>query len=118
MGKPECASLPSRIVREKRTVRAMIGLYCRARHGQRGGLCADCAELMHYTECRLDACPFGADKTLCARCPIHCYRPTMRVRIKEVMRYAGPRMLWRHPVLALRHCWDSRHGRHDLTKGS
>jgi hypothetical protein len=27
----------------------------------------------------------------------------MRARIQTVMRYAGPRMLWRHPVLALRH---------------
>ena len=31
----------------------------------------------------------------------------MRTRIKEVMRYAGPRMLFRHPVLALLHHWDS-----------
>jgi len=27
----------------------------------------------------------------------------MRARIKEVMRYAGPRMLYRHPILAGAH---------------
>jgi hypothetical protein len=34
----------------------------------------------------------------------------MRARIKEVMRYAGPRMLYRHPILALWHQWDDFHG--------
>jgi hypothetical protein len=116
MGKPEDSPLPARIIREKRTVRAMIGIYCRSRHGERRGLCAECSELMQYAECRLDACPFEAEKTACARCPIHCYRPTMRARIKEVMRYAGPRMLWRHPILAMWHWRDSRRGGRDLTK--
>ena len=88
----------SRIAREKRTIRAMIGIYCRARHGGRRP-CADCAALEQYALGRLDRCPFGAEKTPCAKCSIHCYGPTMRARVKEVMQYAGPRMLWRHPIL-------------------
>ena len=28
----------------------------------------------------------------------------------RVMRYAGPRMLWRHPLLAIRHLWIERQG--------
>ncbi|MDI9444206.1 MAG: nitrous oxide-stimulated promoter family protein [Planctomycetota bacterium] len=32
----------------------------------------------------------------------------MRQRVKEVMQYAGPRMLLRHPVLAVRHLLDNR----------
>jgi hypothetical protein len=31
----------------------------------------------------------------------------MRQQIKDVMRYAGPRMLYHHPILAIRHIWDS-----------
>jgi len=27
----------------------------------------------------------------------------MRGRITEVMRFAGPRMTWRHPLLAIQH---------------
>lgn len=98
----------SRIGREKRTIRAMIGIYCRAHHEMRGELCASCEELLNYAICRLDRCPFGADKTTCARCPIHCYKPAMRERVRTVMRYAGPRMMIRHPILALRHLLDSR----------
>ena len=54
----------------------------------------------------LDRCPFGEEKTTCARCPVHCYKPAMRERVRAVMRYAGPRMLLRHPILALQHQLD------------
>lgn len=84
----------------------MIEIYCRARHG--GRLCAECEELYQYAVCRLDRCPFGADKPTCAQCPIHCYKPAMRERVKTVMRYAGPRMLLRHPLLAIWHLIDGR----------
>ena len=90
---------------ERRTIRAMIAIYCRAHHRPDGELCSNCRELLEYAYARLDRCPFGDDKPTCARCPIHCYRPEIRARVKEVMRYAGPRMIFRHPILALRHQW-------------
>jgi len=95
-----------RIQRERRTVEAMIALYCRQQHGCRNGLCRECADLADYTRQRLEKCPFQAGKTTCARCPIHCYRPDRRVQIRAVMRIAGPRMIWRHPALALQHLLD------------
>ena len=55
---------------------------------------------------RLDQCPFKEGKTSCAKCPIHCYRPDMREEIRTVMRYAGPRMTYLHPVKALFHMID------------
>ncbi|HPW55436.1 MAG TPA: nitrous oxide-stimulated promoter family protein [Thermoanaerobaculaceae bacterium] len=96
-----------RLERERRTVAAMIRLYCRAKHGSRK-LCTDCHALGEYASGRLGRCPFGEGKPTCADCPIHCYAPAMRERIREVMRWAGPRMLWRHPVLAVRHLLDGR----------
>ncbi len=59
---------------------------------------------------RLAKCPFGTQKTTCRECPVHCYRPAERTAMKDVMRFAGPRMLWRHPFLALRHLWLERQG--------
>jgi hypothetical protein len=97
-----------RLAREERTVRAMIRLYCRSHHGTRRELCAECAELVEYAAARLDKCPFQEDKTTCSKCPVHCYRPGMRERIREVMRFAGPRMVYRHPILALFHLLDGR----------
>ena len=104
-------TLPRNIVLDARTVRAMVHIYCRDVHGQpRGVLCASCDELARYADLRLSKCPFGAAKTTCRECPIHCYRPAPRAAMKAVMRYAGPRMTWRHPWLALRHLWLDHQG--------
>jgi len=94
------------MVRERRTVEAMIGLYCRGQHGAAHSLCAECAALVDYARLRLQKCPFQQGKTTCAKCPVHCYRPDRREQIRAVMRYAGPRMLLRHPRLALLHLLD------------
>ena len=108
------AELPTtqpRLIREKKTISSMIALYCRGHHDPQEELCKDCAALESYAFCRLDRCPFGSEKPTCATCPIHCYKPEMRARVKEVMRYAGPRMLLRHPVLSVLHQFDALRGR-------
>ncbi len=93
-----------RIEREKDTVGLMIGIYCKRHHGTDGGtLCADCSALLEYAQRRLDRCPRGNRKTSCRKCPTHCYAPAMKARIKEVMRDVGPRMIFIHPVSAIRH---------------
>jgi hypothetical protein len=96
-----------RLARERKTVRAMIEMYCADHHGG-DGLCRECAELADYADRRLDLCPYGPDKPTCTSCPIHCYRPEPRERMREVMRYAGPRMLRKHPYLAIMHLIDDR----------
>lgn len=98
--------LAPRLARERRTVEVMIDVYCREQHGVRDDLCAGCRELADYARSRLKRCPFQERKPTCARCPVHCYRPDMRERIRAVMRYAGPRMIYRHPLLALLHLAD------------
>lgn len=87
---------------EIRVVRQMISLYCRKKEGN-AELCERCRELTAYAEQRLRHCPHGDAKGSCRKCTIHCYRPEMRAAIREVMRYAGPRMLLHHPVMAIRH---------------
>lgn len=95
-----------RLVRENKTIEAMIRMQCRSRHHGPDDLCADCRELLTYARKRLSRCPYQQGKTQCARCPIHCYKPAMRERIRSVMKYAGPRMLYRHPLLAFYHLID------------
>lgn len=91
--------------REKNTVQIMIRLYCRKHHhpGTSSRLCAQCQTLLDYAHQRLHSCKFGETKPACSQCPIHCYKPEMRSQIQQVMRYAGPRMLWNHPIPAIRH---------------
>ena len=87
---------------EKRTVRHMIELWCRENHGSLE-LCGECRELLDYSLGRLDRCKFGNAKTKCHKCPVHCYRPDMRERIRAVMRFSGPRMILHHPLEAIRY---------------
>jgi hypothetical protein len=89
-------------------MRAMVALFCSALRHSADGTCAGCLELAAYADARIDHCPFGDRKPTCVNCPIHCYRPSMRERMREVMRVSGPRMLWRHPILALRHVLDGK----------
>ena len=97
-----------RLAREWDTIVAMIRIYCRDRHGVRGLLCDDCRALRDYAERRLVKCPFGDEKPTCVNCPVHCYEASMRDRVREVMRHSGPKMLTRHPLLALAHLVDGR----------
>ena len=89
--------------RELATIRAMFRIYCHDRHRATPEGCASCAPLLDYATRRLVRCVFGAGKPTCANCSVHCYTEKMRVDIKDVMRYAGPRMIWRHPLLAIDH---------------
>ena len=97
-----------RIRREKKTVDAMIRLYCRKHHGTDGELCPECKELHDYAMLRLSKCPFQENKPTCGKCLVHCYKPDMKEKITKVMRYSGPRMLLHHPILALHHVFDGR----------
>ena len=91
-----------RRAREQRTLLAMMRIYCRAHH--RGPpLCSECAALAKYAERRLERCVFGDAKPTCANCTVHCYRAEERERIRVMMRWAGPRMIFRHPILAFMH---------------
>ena len=94
--------------REKRMVSQMIALYCRKKHHTRGDLCPQCAALDAYAKMRADKCPFMETKTFCSNCRIHCYKPDMREKIREVMRFAGPRMILHHPVAAIRHVVETK----------
>jgi hypothetical protein len=92
---------------EARTVSAMIGIFCAERHGTpKGNLCGTCAELLDYALLRLSRCPFQQGKTSCGNCRVHCYKPDMRERAREMMRTAGPRMPLRHPLMTVWHFID------------
>lgn len=94
--------------REKKAVVLMIRLYCKKKHGTKKKLCTECEELVQYAMMRSDKCPFMETKTFCSNCRVHCYKPEMREKIREVMRFSGPRMIFSHPVMAIRHVIESK----------
>lgn len=88
--------------KEKKTISLMIAIYCKGKHKQ-DTLCKKCKELETYAHSRIMCCPKMETKTFCSNCKVHCYSNEMRQRIKEVMRYSGPRMLIHDPVMAISH---------------
>lgn len=101
-----------RLRREAKTLRVLIGLYCRGHHGHEEAACLECIALETYALERLDHCPYRGGKPVCSHCPSHCYRRHERDAIRRVMRYAGPRLLWHHPLLSIWHLLDRLRTRH------
>ncbi len=94
--------------REVTTVEAMIAEYCRKKHQSGKAICPECQDLLGYTFGQIKRCKLGDRKTTCAKCPVHCFKPLYRSEIRKVMRYAGPRMIFKHPLLAIMHLLDSQ----------
>lgn len=93
-----------RIAKEKKIVAEMVKIYCRGVHKtEKGRLCGDCRELVDYALARLDNCRWGNGKNFCSQCPCHCYKPDMRAKIKKVMRFSGPRIIFSHPIAGTAH---------------
>lgn len=95
--------LTGELLTEFKTVSAMMFIYCRAHHKSDGRLCEECQSLLDYAETKLDRCAYGQMKPTCNKCPIHCYKPAPKQQMKQVMRFAGPKMILPHPLLSIRH---------------
>jgi len=98
--------MSNRLEREKATMQIMLKMYCKRHHQSAAGLCPECQVLSDYALSRLTHCKFGESKPTCGKCTVHCYKPEMRQKIIEVMRYAGPRMPLNHPIIAIKHLMD------------
>jgi hypothetical protein len=96
----------ARLAREWQTMTAMVRIFCRDQHHVVGSICAECRQFLDYAGVRLERCRFGLEKPTCAKCPVHCYQHERREQVRVIMRYAGPRMLWEHPLMSLRHWLD------------
>jgi len=102
------SSSKSHLDREKKTIRTMIRMYCKKKHSPNAEFCQECSELFEYAEERLKYCRYGENKPTCEKCPIHCYKPDMREKARKIMRYAGPRMIYTHPIMGFRHLFNKR----------
>jgi len=107
------SSSSATLAKDLRTLSQFIGVYCDRRHGgavrapvdldglgvaglglRRRPLCDGCSKLLTHSCVKRMRCPYR-HKPSCKRCPSHCYHPTYRGQIREVMRFSG-----RHLVLS------------------
>ena len=118
MKKQDSLKIEKKRKKEQLVVSEMIALYCRKKHGMasKGELCPECKKLCEYAQARSEHCPFMEEKTFCANCRVHCYKPDMRECIREVMRFSGPRMIWYHPGMALWHLISSKYEKNRMKR--
>ena len=108
---------------EQQIIGLMVRVYCRGKHKKgtcqknEHGLCEECQNLLDYAMVRTQKCPFMATKTFCSACKVHCYTPAMREKVREVMQYAGPRMMLYHPIIAWKHCFVTLRENYKKRKG-
>ena len=100
-----------KVVKDLKTLALMIDLYCRITHGEMErkpaelrthdvaaiagktvDLCPECTKLLAHAFVKRTHCPMDP-KPMCKHCPNHCYHPTYRAQIREVMRVAGKHMV-------------------------
>ncbi len=103
--------MASELQRDLKTLALFISIYCRYRHidaekcvaqlkthdveaiaGRPLVLCQECRKLLTHAFVKRSNCPMDP-KPMCKHCPSHCYHPTYRAQIQEVMRYSGKKML-------------------------
>ncbi|MCD6525871.1 MAG: nitrous oxide-stimulated promoter family protein [Desulfuromonas sp.] len=87
-----------RLRKDAKVLRAFIAVYCRVHHLRHGAAvqcreqgrdyCAECHALLHYALQRNDRCPLEP-KPACKDCDVRCYKPQMREKIREVMKFSG-----------------------------
>ncbi len=97
--------------RDLKTLARFIAVYCEHRHGDRPKeparlathdvegllrgpvpLCDECRKLLAHAFVKRTNCPMDP-KPACKHCPNHCYHPTYRARIREVMKFSGRKMV-------------------------
>ena len=102
---------PSSLQRDLKILATFVDIYCQAHHtqqiplalptydipalvGRPLNLCSECAKLLSHALVKRSHCPLDP-KPACKDCPKHCYHPSYRTKIQEVMRYSGRHMVLR-----------------------
>jgi hypothetical protein len=83
-----------------------VEVYCAGKHGKaerrpvempahsgKFCLCPECAEFLEYAIAKRLRCPLEAEKPTCKHCRIHCYDKLHREKVREIMPYAGRKLM-------------------------
>lgn len=109
---PPISALTRRELKDLKVLALFTSVFCGAHHaGPRTALqvdapqlrrlslnkypvCADCADFLRYAFERRLRCPLE-EKPSCKHCPIHCYKPGHREKVREIMRFSGRHLILR-----------------------
>lgn len=61
---------------------------------QKYPVCTECRDFLLYAFERRLRCPLE-DRPVCKHCPVHCYKPEYRKKVREIMRFSGQYLIRR-----------------------
>lgn len=91
-----------------RLIGKFVEVYCAGKHraaerasislpadlGERS-ICKECEAFLEYAVAKRLKCPLEAEKPTCKHCRIHCYDKPHREKVREIMSYAGRKLMMR-----------------------
>ncbi len=78
---------------DRQSLVVMRGFDLRKIHGKPLELCPECTKLLQHALVKRTHCPRDP-KPQCKHCPTHCYAKNYRQQIREVMKYAGMKLMF------------------------
>ena len=100
-------------IKDLRVLAQFTSVYCRVHHPDQEKLpleqdvsgvsalkvhkypvCDECREFLYYAIERRLRCPLDP-RPICKHCPVHCYKPDYRQKVREVMRFSGKYLMKR-----------------------
>jgi hypothetical protein len=95
-------------IKDIRLIGKFVEAYCAGKHGTAKRtpvdlpaglgarrLCPECSSFLEYAISKRLKCPLEAEKPTCKHCRIHCYDRPRREKVREIMSYAGRRLMLR-----------------------
>lgn len=106
-----CHNMETLTKHQKKDIRLIgkfVEVYCAGKHGDvareiftlpdgagERKFCRECYSFMGYAIAKRMKCPLEAEKPSCKHCRIHCYASEQRKKVREIMGYAGRKLMLR-----------------------
>ena len=110
--KKEFPPLTKGEIKDLKVLLQFTSVYCKAKHSDERSVvvadeaefqklplekfpaCKECRDFLLYAFERRLRCPLE-EKPLCKHCPVHCYKPGYRDKVREIMRFSGQHLIKR-----------------------
>lgn len=103
-----------KVSEDKKIISTMISIYCNGNSHKaneenkvKDDICPNCKRLQEYAYSKIDKCPKlkSGKKAICGTCKNNCYMQDDELSnmMKAVMKYSGPRMILKHPLMTIKH---------------
>ncbi|MBO6305825.1 MAG: nitrous oxide-stimulated promoter family protein [Selenomonadaceae bacterium] len=102
--KPKQTPIKNNVPKEKKHIKKSFLAYCHKHHDTEGDkLCPKCTALLAAVMVKMNKCMYGITKPICDKCDKPCFGAAQTKEFLKIMKGASNFMMFRHPIMALKH---------------